>query len=368
MIKKIVLSAFISMFLLWPVIGTQLMESRNSAFAEPGQRRIDIRIEEHWGYWTDGFSVPSDVDVPLEMDWLLMGHVTPDSSPISNFKITLDSRGIQYFRGWGGGWDIIHKHPDECLHGPEDTWDYNWWLWHELLPTDPLHPFVHLGGTNIIKEPLGFGASRSANKTEFSKPDIQHVTATVEVKKPGRFMIEIGSGGGLVPKNGILDAKILSETANPTPLWVIPEALIQWYPMELQPGVYEFSVDIQIIPKEAYVTFVPEVSVSEFFEEESLPGLTMTSTSVTFIDFEVRSMLGTVTFSSDDTVIWTGTSSIRKRVIFRSLVSTPARPVGGVWVPVNKFELLAPWISLALLMTVATASVIYVKHGKKQRN
>jgi lysozyme len=46
----------------------------------------------------------------------------------------------------------------------------------------------------------------------------------------------------------------------------------------------------------------------------------------------------------------------------------PSPPVGGVWVPVNKFELLAPWISLALLMAVAVASVIYVKHRKKQRN
>jgi hypothetical protein len=43
-------------------------------------------------------------------------------------------------------------------------------------------------------------------------------------------------------------------------------------------------------------------------------------------------------------------------------------PVGGVWVPINKFQLLAPWIGLASLMTVATASIIYVKHRKKQQN
>jgi hypothetical protein len=43
-------------------------------------------------------------------------------------------------------------------------------------------------------------------------------------------------------------------------------------------------------------------------------------------------------------------------------------PVGGVWVPINKFQLLAPWISLALLMGIAAASVIYVRHRKKQRN
>jgi len=43
----------------------------------------------------------------------------------------------------------------------------------------------------------------------------------------------------------------------------------------------------------------------------------------------------------------------------------PPRPVGGVWVPIDKTELLAPWICLASLMTVVAASVVYVKHRKK---
>jgi len=46
----------------------------------------------------------------------------------------------------------------------------------------------------------------------------------------------------------------------------------------------------------------------------------------------------------------------------------PAPPVGGEWVAINKFELLAPWIGLASLITVATASAVYVKHRKKQQN
>jgi len=42
-------------------------------------------------------------------------------------------------------------------------------------------------------------------------------------------------------------------------------------------------------------------------------------------------------------------------------------PVGGVWAPINKFELLTPWITLASLITVA-ASIVYVKHRRKQQN
>lgn len=42
--------------------------------------------------------------------------------------------------------------------------------------------------------------------------------------------------------------------------------------------------------------------------------------------------------------------------------------VGGFWTPINKVELLAPWIGLVSLIAVATISVAYVKHRKKQQN
>jgi len=40
-------------------------------------------------------------------------------------------------------------------------------------------------------------------------------------------------------------------------------------------------------------------------------------------------------------------------------------PVGGLWVPINKFELLAPWIILTSLMTVSAVSIVYAKHRKR---
>ena len=39
----------------------------------------------------------------------------------------------------------------------------------------------------------------------------------------------------------------------------------------------------------------------------------------------------------------------------------PPRPVGGIIVPVNKLELLAPWIGLASLMAMAVAAVVFKK-------
>jgi hypothetical protein len=43
-------------------------------------------------------------------------------------------------------------------------------------------------------------------------------------------------------------------------------------------------------------------------------------------------------------------------------------PVGGLWVPINKFELLAPWIGYASVIAVAAASLVYVNRRKKQQN
>jgi len=42
-------------------------------------------------------------------------------------------------------------------------------------------------------------------------------------------------------------------------------------------------------------------------------------------------------------------------------------PVGGIWVPVDKLGLLAPYIALAITIIVATvATATLVKHRKKQ--
>lgn len=47
---------------------------------------------------------------------------------------------------------------------------------------------------------------------------------------------------------------------------------------------------------------------------------------------------------------------------------TPSQstPVGGIWIPVNKLELLAPYIGLTVLLAVAVVTVVYVKKRKRQ--
>ena len=53
------------------------------------------------------------------------------------------------------------------------------------------------------------------------------------------------------------------------------------------------------------------------------------------------------------------------------MTSTPpvlAYPVGGIYIPVNKLDLLAPYIGLVSTILVATAATaIYVKHAKRRK-
>jgi hypothetical protein len=45
----------------------------------------------------------------------------------------------------------------------------------------------------------------------------------------------------------------------------------------------------------------------------------------------------------------------------------PPPPVGGVWVPINKFELLAPLTGYVSFLIVAAASIVYVRRRKKKQ-
>ena len=46
----------------------------------------------------------------------------------------------------------------------------------------------------------------------------------------------------------------------------------------------------------------------------------------------------------------------------------PASPVRGVYVPVKKLELLAPYIGFAILLAVAVITVVYLKKERDNRS
>jgi len=70
---------------------------------------------------------------------------------------------------------------------------------------------------------------------------------------------------------------------------------------------------------------------------------------------------------------YTGNISVGQILESQAIVSEgemtstpPSTPVGGIYIPVNKLELLAPYIGLTILLAVAVIAVVYVK--KRKRN
>ena len=61
-------------------------------------------------------------------------------------------------------------------------------------------------------------------------------------------------------------------------------------------------------------------------------------------------------------------STITNHTSSKHTITTAKIPVGGIWIPVDKLALLAPYIALASTILVATAATaIYVKHAKRRK-
>ena len=54
-----------------------------------------------------------------------------------------------------------------------------------------------------------------------------------------------------------------------------------------------------------------------------------------------------------------------KHQISAGLIIENEQPVGGIFIPVDKLELLAPYIGLTILLVVAVVTVGYVKKRKR---
>lgn len=71
--------------------------------------------------------------------------------------------------------------------------------------------------------------------------------------------------------------------------------------------------------------------------------------------------------SSPETTTVVGSSSSKSSSETPLNVTLPPTPVGGIYIPVNKLELLAPYIGLTILLALAVVTVGYVKKRKRHR-
>jgi len=71
--------------------------------------------------------------------------------------------------------------------------------------------------------------------------------------------------------------------------------------------------------------------------------------------------------STGKTIVFTLGSGMYDRTWDVGLYKTPPAPIGGVWIPINKFELLAPWVGLISLISATTTSTVYIKRKIKRK-
>jgi len=85
------------------------------------------------------------------------------------------------------------------------------------------------------------------------------------------------------------------------------------------------------------------------------------------IEFQINAS-GETTLHLTDTKLWNSSLSLPNSIDHNTTDGTVkiTFAVGGIWIPVNKLELLAPYIGLTVLLAAAAVTVVYVK--KRKRN
>jgi len=75
---------------------------------------------------------------------------------------------------------------------------------------------------------------------------------------------------------------------------------------------------------------------------------------------------GSCTLNLYDTKLVSSQKQLTSHNSIDGTVTIPSTPVGGIWIPVDKFSLLAPYIALvATIILAVSISVAYIKYRKK---
>jgi len=328
-----------------------------NAFPVSAQSTVDMveaMVQEQRVFHTDGFSVPNQA-VDFDLAWSFgMINLPDEGSPITqNLEVALDG-AFNFDSWWVGG---NRPWPDEYLYGPEEIWLSNWWLWYSA-PEEVEHQIAFSPESPVVVNELpGYASSRFVDNMDFDQPGIQRVTVTIEFE-------EDKLEGGLdicvyALSEPLVNAVIIPETADP-PATQASSDEITWDLHEPTAGLYSFSVDIEVTPSPGCsVRFVPDVAVYEHIHLEPLPGLPVTSTSVTFENIEVTpegGSVGNVTFSSLEETCWTDSRRLMRVVSYNAIAESG--PIIEVYAP----EEIEPYFTMNIIARAIYDEVMTVRH------
>jgi hypothetical protein len=274
--------------------------------SESENNDIDVCFEARWEYeslennFTNG-------EVTGSKYWFAMMSNTPDGTgaPVAGLELTLDTE-LQF-----------DQYDEENLiqTGPPN---YEW-VFGNVPPVagfPPWTPRVHVGfdrpGPFPVTFTPGFDASRTADKTEFSEPDIQTLTIELTPREgTGVYTIWVSTG-----EDDSVKAVIVSpNTDEEQGMLLDPDG--RWFEISLEGleigTTYTYTVTIEVTPKAPNTDFMPGVNIHH---SEYLVSGTDTGSSTSHLVDEAEGEIGTWTWKADGSYVWHLGETLEKMVVF----------------------------------------------------
>ncbi|MEM3489919.1 MAG: post-COAP-1 domain-containing protein, partial [Nitrososphaerota archaeon] len=297
----------------------------------PQVNTASIILQEDQIYSSTDLSAPNQ-PLPFNIRWGSSVSNSPDAGApaITNLKFEVDSEGIRSYNGWSA----TIPFPDSWLNPPDSIWDKNWWVWNSLaenpfpkpVATISFYPEIPIA----VTETPGFSLSRAVDRRIFSEPGTQHFTGTVTVDQPGlfRLAVRIQTKDDIYPSSTPTwgGATIIPGSINPGWANRTGTYYVEWtyaprggVPM----GTYNFSVDLQVNPEVGNVVdFVPTFQVTAWKWRE-VTQLNKDSTFIELKNVEVtpERPVGTLRYSSSDTIRWTSLTKQKRNIVTLKLIS-----------------------------------------------
>jgi hypothetical protein len=239
--------------------------------------------------------------------WFAMMSNTPDETGavVTGLSLTLDTE-LQF-----------DKFDEENLSqtGPPS---YEW-IFGNIPPAagfPPWTPRVHVGFDRPGPFPItfipGFDASRSADKTEFSEPDIQTLTIELTPREgTGLYTIWVSA-----EEDDSVKAVIISpNTDEEQGILLDPDG--RWLEISLEGleigTTYTYAVSIEVTPKVPDIEFMPGVNIHH---SEYLVSSTDTGSSTSHLVDEPEGEIGTWMWKADGSYAWHRGETLEKMVVF----------------------------------------------------
>jgi hypothetical protein len=277
--------------------------------SESGNNDIDVCFEARWEYVSLGNSF-TNKEVTGSKYWFAMMSNTPDETEavVTGLALTLDTE-LQF-----------DKFDEENLTqtGPP-TYE---WVFGNVPPVagfPPWTPRVHVGFNRPGPFPVtfapGFDASRTADKTEFSEPDIQTLTIELTPREgTGVYTIWVSAG-----EDDSVKAVIVSpNTDEEQGILLDPDE--RWLEISLKGleigTTYTYAVTIEVTPKAPNTDFMPGVNIHH---SEYLVSGTDTGSSTSHLVDEPEGEIGTWTWKADGSYVWRSGETLERMVVFAQL-------------------------------------------------